>query len=65
MRSYKKVGQGNLVGIVFETLKQDIVNGVLKQKHRFPPQEVLAEQFGVSRTVIREAHKNWLRRAWW
>lgn len=57
MEAYKNVRQGNLVDIVFEKLKDDIVSGKLKQGERFPPQEVLARQFGVSRPVIREAQK--------
>lgn len=57
MEAYKSLRQGNLVDVVFSTIKQDIVRGKLKLGDRFPPQEKLAEQFGVSRTVIREAQK--------
>lgn len=55
MRPYRSLHQGNLVDMVFEQLKKDIVSGRLKAGERFPPQETLAGQFGVSRPVIREA----------
>jgi GntR family transcriptional repressor for pyruvate dehydrogenase complex len=57
MQSYKSVRQGNLVDLVFDKLKQDIVDNKLKSGDKFPPQDILAGQFGVSRTVIREAQK--------
>lgn len=45
-RSYKKIG---------ELLKQDIISGKYKTGERLPPERDIAEFFGVSRTVIREA----------
>lgn len=65
MEEYKSLRQGNLVDVVFSTIKQDIIRGKLDPGDRFPPQEKLAKQFGVSRTVIREAQKNWLPWVWW
>ncbi|MCP4405878.1 MAG: FadR family transcriptional regulator [bacterium] len=47
--------RNNLVEMVFESLKENILNGTLEEDKRLPNQEVLARQFGVSRTVIREA----------
>ncbi|MDR1046012.1 MAG: FadR family transcriptional regulator [Candidatus Adiutrix sp.] len=40
---------------VFQVIQKRIVNGELAVGHRFPPQEVMAEQMGVSRSTIREA----------
>ena len=50
-----QVKRENLVETVFEALRKDILSGALEDGERLPPQEVLAEQMGVSRTVIREA----------
>jgi GntR family transcriptional regulator, transcriptional repressor for pyruvate dehydrogenase complex len=43
---------------VTEQIEQLILTGALKPSDRFPPERSLAEQFGVSRTVIREAVKS-------
>jgi GntR family transcriptional repressor for pyruvate dehydrogenase complex len=40
---------------VFLSLHEGIVKGELPVGHRFPPQEILAEQMGVSRSTMREA----------
>ena len=45
----------NLVEMVFDTLKGDILSGKIKEGDCLPTQENLAQQFGVSRTVMREA----------
>lgn len=50
-----KVKRDNLVGTVFEALRAEILSGKLKDGECLPPQEELAERFGVSRTVLREA----------
>jgi len=47
--------QGRLSQRVSKQLEDLIVNGVLKTGQRLPPERELAELFGVSRTVIREA----------
>ena len=41
--------------MVFTTLRDNILSGKLKEGDPLPPQNILAEQFGVSRTVMREA----------
>lgn len=46
LRTYKKIG---------EELKQELRSGKFKVGDRLPPERDIAEQFGVSRTVIREA----------
>jgi GntR family transcriptional repressor for pyruvate dehydrogenase complex len=47
-----------LAETVFGKLREDILAGKLKEGDCLPPQEVLAQQMGVSRTVMREAtHK--------
>lgn len=40
---------------VFNRLFQDISSGKLGEGHRFPNQDAMAEEFGVSRTTVREA----------
>ena len=40
---------------VFQVIQERITSGELPLGHRFPPQEVMAEQMGVSRSTIREA----------
>ena len=40
---------------VFQVIQRRITNGELPLGHRFPPQEVMAKQLGVSRSTIREA----------
>lgn len=53
--AFPKVKRDNLVEMVFDSLRSDIVSGDLGDGQRLPPQEELAEKFGVSRTVLREA----------
>lgn len=57
MDVYPKFKQENLVDRVFETLRTWILSGQMKEGERFLSQDVLACEFGVSRTVIREAQK--------
>ncbi len=57
MQDYPQFKQGNLVDQVFESLRTEIVSGRMQQGQRFPPQDILARNLGVSRTVIREAQK--------
>jgi GntR family transcriptional repressor for pyruvate dehydrogenase complex len=40
---------------VADHLKQQVMDGTLKRGTRLPPDRLLAEQYGVSRTVVREA----------
>lgn len=46
LRSYKKIGA---------LLKEELVKGVYSVGDRLPPERDIADRFGVSRTVIREA----------
>ena len=47
--------RNNLVQMVFDALKENILAGKFKEGDCLPTQELLAQQFGVSRTVMREA----------
>ena len=47
--------RSNLVEQVFHALRENILSGVFKDGDLLPTQELLAQQFGVSRTVLREA----------
>lgn len=40
---------------VFQVVQQRIVSGELPLGYRFPPQDIMAEELGVSRSTIREA----------
>ena len=40
---------------VFQVIQERIASGKLPLGHRFPPQEIMAEEMGVSRSTIREA----------
>jgi len=42
---------------IFAEIESDLINGVLKPGQRLPPQDEMAENFGVSRTTLREAFK--------
>lgn len=53
--SFPSLKRGNLVEMVFENLRESILSGEFKQGQLLPTQETLAQQFGVSRTVMREA----------
>ena len=55
IRSYPSIKRNNLVEMIFNALKKDILSGALPKGELLLPQDVLAQQFGVSRTVIREA----------
>jgi len=51
-RAIRKI---SAVDEVFQALHQSIVSGELPKGYRFASQEVMAEEFGVSRSTIREA----------
>jgi len=57
MKPYPYLKKGTLVDKVFDALKEGIFSGRMKKGEKLPPQDVLAGEFGVSRTVIREAYK--------
>lgn len=52
---FTNLNKGNLVERVVEVLCDNFLSGRFKDGERLPPQEMLCEQFGVSRTVIRDA----------
>jgi len=52
LSSFKR---GNLAEMVFDAKKETILAGSFKQGECLPTQETLAKEFGVSRTVMREA----------
>ena len=52
---YKPVRAGRLYEQIVEQIEKSILDGGLKSGDRLPPERALAEQFGVSRTAVREA----------
>jgi GntR family transcriptional repressor for pyruvate dehydrogenase complex len=54
---YKEVKIGRLYEKIVEQIETRILSGDLKPGNRLPPERELSEQFGVSRTAIREAMK--------
>ncbi len=57
MPIYKPVHSGRLYEGIVRQIEQRILDGALKAGDRFPSERELAEQFGVSRTAVREAMK--------
>jgi DNA-binding FadR family transcriptional regulator len=54
--TFRTIGnKGSLVDQVVEEIQNLVVNGSLEPGTKLPPERQLAEQIGVSRTVIREA----------
>jgi GntR family transcriptional repressor for pyruvate dehydrogenase complex len=51
----KPIKKLSAVDEVFNYLLEEISSGHLPQGHRFPTQDIMAEEFGVSRSTIREA----------
>src|SRR5579885_3446368 len=49
------IREAGLADRVAEHMMERVLDGTLKRGVRLPPERILAEQFGVSRTVIREA----------
>ena len=54
---YKIVRSSRLYEQIVQQVEESIRSGVLKPGHQLPPERELAEQFGVSRTAVREAVK--------
>jgi GntR family transcriptional repressor for pyruvate dehydrogenase complex len=54
---YKAIRAGRLYEQIVEQIEQRILTGDLKVGDQLPPERDLAEQFGVSRTAVREAVK--------
>ncbi|MGB1250074.1 MAG: FadR/GntR family transcriptional regulator [Candidatus Promineifilaceae bacterium] len=57
MTRYKPLRNGRLYEQIVEQIEQQVLSGVLSTGDRLPPERQLAEQFGVSRTAVREAVK--------
>lgn len=55
MNSMSVIKKTSAADEVFKAIQKRIVSGEWGLGHRFPPQEIMAEQFGVSRSTIREA----------
>ena len=54
---YKVVRSSRLYEQIVQQVEESIQNGALKAGDKLPPERDLAEQFGVSRTAVREAVK--------
>jgi GntR family transcriptional repressor for pyruvate dehydrogenase complex len=54
---YKIVRSSRLYEQIVQQVEDSILKGVLKPGDQLPPERELAEQFGVSRTAVREAVK--------
>ena len=54
---YRAIHAGRLYEQIVEQIEQRIVKGELRVGDQLPPERDLAEQFGVSRTAVREAVK--------
>jgi DNA-binding FadR family transcriptional regulator len=52
-----KITKQNLYEQIVQQLQEMIINGYLRPGDKLPPERQMAEQLGVSRTVIREAFK--------
>ena len=57
-KKFPKIGTPNLKTRVYELLLDLIIEGKLKVGEMLPAERVLAEELGVSRTVLREAIKS-------
>ena len=54
---YHTIQSERLYEQIVDQIEQLILSNELKVNDRMPPERVLAEQFGVSRTAVREAVK--------
>ncbi len=54
---YKTIRTSRLYEQIVQQIEDSILDGVLKAGDQLPPERELAEQFGVSRTAVREALK--------
>src|SRR5512136_2397267 len=54
---YKAIRAGRLYEQIVQQIEQRVLTGDLKVGDQLPPERDLAEQFGVSRTAVREAVK--------
>jgi GntR family transcriptional repressor for pyruvate dehydrogenase complex len=56
-QEFERIGRKRLFRQVVQQIEARIIEGSLKPGDMLPPERVMTEQFGVSRTVIREAIK--------
>lgn len=57
MGYFGKIGKRRLSEIIAEKVEQGILEGKFKFGERLPSEQALADEFGVSRNVVREAFK--------
>jgi len=62
---YKIIRSSRLYEQIVQQVEESIHKGALKAGDQLPPERELAEQFGVSRTAVREAVKTLRERGWW
>lgn len=55
---FHRIEQPKILREILEQIKQNIANGQLKKGDRLPSERQMAETFGVSRAIIREALKS-------
>ncbi len=55
---FQRIEQPRILREILEQIKQNIANGQLKKGDRLPSERQMAEMFGVSRAIIREAIKS-------
>lgn len=55
---FHRIEQPRILHEILEQIKQSIANGQLKKGDRLPSERQMAEMFGVSRAIIREALKS-------
>lgn len=55
--SFQTIRRASVVDEVIESFKQALIQGKLRPGQRLPPENELAQQFGVGRSAIREAMK--------
>src|SRR5271169_5467008 len=54
---YKTVQASRLYELIVQQIEESILSGALKEGDQLPAERELAQQFGVSRTAVREAVK--------
>ena len=62
MEKYASIERQRLFMEVSEQLEKMILSGLYKPGHKLPSEQTLANEFGVSRNVIREAYKSLMER---
>lgn len=57
MKAFEKIERPRLSQLIAEKLEEAIISGTFETGSRLPSEQALADQFGVSRNVVREAFK--------